>query len=138
MKNNWVRRKKQAPLPKRHDYGFFGPSSVTWKVWTAPTVVIGFQRAVTLEHFDPFFAAAIADGQGIYKVPRHRLDGTLSFWLTVAVADGHTAIEASGVLMRAHAKVTGIEPISGKRYNANNPKQQLGAHVNVWHCMLKS
>ena len=32
------------------DYGFFGPDSVTWKVWSYPTsFAIGFSRAVTVE-----------------------------------------------------------------------------------------
>ena len=36
------------------DYGFFGPDSVTWKVWTYPTsLTVGFQRAVVVEELDP-------------------------------------------------------------------------------------
>ena len=41
---------------RRDDYGFFGPDSPSWKVWASPTALIGFQRAVVLEHFDPSFA----------------------------------------------------------------------------------
>jgi uncharacterized protein (DUF2236 family) len=55
---------------RRDDYGFFGPGSPSWKVWTAPTALIGFQRSVVLEHFDPFLAAAVADSAGIYQDPR--------------------------------------------------------------------
>ena len=46
---------------RRDDYGFFGPGSPTWKVWTSPTALIGFQRSVVLEHFDPHLAAAVAE-----------------------------------------------------------------------------
>ena len=35
----------------------------------APDVLIGFQRAVVLEHFDPYLAAAVADSAGIYTDP---------------------------------------------------------------------
>lgn len=119
------------------DYGFFGPDSPTWKVWTAPTALLGFQRSVVLEHFDPFLAAAVADSAGIYSDPRGRLDRTLAYFLTVAVADARTAIEASELLMRVHAAITGIEPISGERYNANNPASQLWIHVTGWHSVLK-
>lgn len=122
---------------RRDDYGFFGPDSPTWKVWTAPTAVIGFQRAVVLEHFDPFLAAAVADMQGIYRDPHGRLDRTLAYFLTVAVADGRTAIGVAEHLMTVHAKATGIEPISGKRYSANNPDSQLWIHVTGWHSVLK-
>nr|WP_042180831.1 oxygenase MpaB family protein [Kibdelosporangium sp. MJ126-NF4]CEL14619.1 FIG00999730: hypothetical protein [Kibdelosporangium sp. MJ126-NF4]CTQ96752.1 FIG00999730: hypothetical protein [Kibdelosporangium sp. MJ126-NF4] len=119
------------------DYGLFGPDSPTWKVWAAPTALIGFQRSVVLEHFDPFLAAAVADMQGIYRDPLGRLDRTLAYFLTVAVADARTAIEISDVLMRVHAKATGIEPITGTRYSANNPASQLWIHVTGWHSVLK-
>ncbi|GAA5149097.1 oxygenase MpaB family protein [Pseudonocardia eucalypti] len=119
------------------DYGFFGPESPTWRVWTAPTALLGFQRSVVLEHFDPSLAAAVADSAGIYREPRGRLDRTLAYFLTVAVADARTAIEASELLMRVHSVVTGTEPLSGKRYNANNPDSQLWIHVTGWHSVLK-
>lgn len=119
------------------DYGFFGPDSPSWKVWTAPTAVIGFQRSVVLEHFDPFLAAAVADQSGIYSDPAGRLDRTFAYFLTVAVADSRTAVEASELLMKVHAKATGIEPVTGKRYSANNPDSQLWIHVTGWHGVLK-
>ncbi|MFC7450851.1 oxygenase MpaB family protein [Rhodococcus daqingensis] len=125
------------PARRREDNGFFGPGSPTWKVWTNPTALIGFQRSVTLEHFDPFLTAAVADAQGIYLDPRGRLDGTLSYFLIVAVGDTRSAIETSELLMRVHAKATGIEPISGQRYSANNPDSQLWIHVTGWHSVLK-
>ena len=65
---------------RRDDYGFFGPDSPSWKVWASPTSLIGFQRAVVLEHFDPFLAAAVADSAGIYSDPRGRLDRTLAYF----------------------------------------------------------
>ncbi|WP_067721265.1 oxygenase MpaB family protein [Nocardia yamanashiensis] len=119
------------------DYGFFGPDSPTWKVWTAPTALIGFQRAVTLEHFDPDLTAAVADVGGIYSDPKGRLDHTFAYFLIAAVADSRMAVEASEHLMQVHAKATGIEPISGKRYSANNPDSQLWIHVTGWHSVLK-
>lgn len=128
----------QTPSPLRKtDYGFFGPDSPSWRVWAAPTALIGFQRSVVLEHFDPFLAAAVADSNGIYRDPRGRLDRTLAYFLTIAVADTRTGIQASEFLMSVHAEATGIEPISGKRYSANNPASQLWIHVTGWHSVLK-
>lgn len=125
-----------APRPWE-DYGLFGPGSPSWQVWASPTAIIGFQRSVVLEHFDPFLTAAVADMYGIYADPSGRLDRTLAYFLTVAVADSRTALEMSDILMRVHTKATGIEPISGKRYSANNPDSQLWIHVTGWHSVLK-
>jgi uncharacterized protein (DUF2236 family) len=122
---------------RRDDYGFFGPGSPTWKVWTSPTALIGFQRSVVLEHFDPHLAAAVADSSGIYRDPSGRLDRTLVYFLTVAVADGRTVVAASDALLRVHAKATGVDPVTGTRYSANNPTSQLWIHVTGWHSVLK-
>src|SRR5260370_24037064 len=122
---------------RRDDYGFFGPDSPSWKVWASPSSLIGFQRAVVLEHFDRFLAAAVADSAGIYADPTGGLDRTLAYFLTVAVADGRTAVSVSDALMRIHARAKGIEPITGTRYRANNPDAQLWIHVTGWHSVLK-
>ncbi|GED98672.1 oxygenase MpaB family protein [Gordonia crocea] len=119
------------------DYGFFGPDSISWKLWTAPTALLAFQRSVVLEHFDPILTAAVADMGGIYDDPQRRLDATLAYFVTVATADSRTAIAASEHLMGVHAKATGIEPITGRRYSANNPASQLWIHVTGWHSILK-
>ncbi|MGH3714139.1 MAG: oxygenase MpaB family protein [Micromonosporaceae bacterium] len=121
----------------REDHGFFGPDSPTWRVWTNVTALVGFQRAVVLEHFDPFLTAAVADAQGIYSDPLGRLDGTLGYFTIVAIGDGRAAIEASELLKKVHARATGIEPITGKRYSANNPESQLWIHLTGWHSVLK-
>ncbi|NMO02508.1 DUF2236 domain-containing protein [Gordonia sp. TBRC 11910] len=125
------------PPLRVNDYGFFGPDSQSWKIWTSPTAVIGFQRSVVLEHFDPFLAAAVADSQGIYRKPAVRLDHTLAYFLTVAVGDAQRALYESEHLMKIHAAMTGIEPISGRRFAANNPASQLWIHVTGWHSVLK-
>jgi uncharacterized protein (DUF2236 family) len=130
-------QRRPGPLPRSSDYGFFGPDSPSWKIWASPTALIGFQRSVVLEHFDPFLTAAVADHRGIYLDPQGRLDRTLAYFLTVATADGRTAVEASEHLLRVHAKMTGIEPLSGKRYSANNPESQLWIHITGWHSVLK-
>ncbi|BDD80844.1 hypothetical protein TPB0596_06070 [Tsukamurella pulmonis] len=126
----------QGPL-RVTDQGFFGPDSPTWKVWAAPTALIGFQRSVVLEHFDPNLTAAVADSAGIYTDPFGRLDRTLAYFLLVATADSRTAIEASEHLMDVHRRATGIEPVTGRRYSANNPASQLWIHVTGWHSVLK-
>jgi len=119
------------------DYGFFGPDSVTWKVWSYPTsLTVGFQRAVVIEELDPFLVAAVDATSKIYSQPRVRYDRTLQYFATVAFGDTHTAVKSSQVLMKIHSKANGIEPRSGKRYDANDPAQQLWIHLTAWHSIL--
>ena len=42
--------RQRTAVEPHEDYGFFGPDSVTWKVWGYPTsLTVGFQRAVVVE-----------------------------------------------------------------------------------------
>lgn len=122
---------------RREDHGFFGPGTPTWKVWTSPTALLGFQRAIAVEAFDPFLTAAVTDTRGIYTDPMGRLDSTLTYFTIVAIGDSRAAIEASQLLRKVHARATGTEPISGQRYSANDPDSQLWIHLTGWHSVLK-
>ena len=53
---------------QHQDYGFFGPGSVTWRVWGYPTsIVLGFLRAVVIEELDPHLVASV-DQSGQVKL----------------------------------------------------------------------
>ncbi len=119
------------------DYGFFGPDSITWRVWSYPTsLTIGFQRAVVIEELDPFLLAAVHTTQKILTRSRNRYDNTLRYFAIVAFGDSRTAVKAADVLVRIHARAVGVEPVSGLHYDANNPASQLWIHLTAWHSIL--
>jgi uncharacterized protein (DUF2236 family) len=135
MKNfTLIKRSDVEPL---EDYGFFGPGSVTWKVWSYPTsFALGFSRAVTIEELDPALIAAVVDSGGVYERTRTRYDRTLRYFALVKFGDSRTATMASNVLVKVHAKAVGTEPLSGNRYDANDPHSQLWIHLTAWHSIL--
>jgi len=119
------------------DYGFFGPDSVTWRVWSYPTSpVIGFSRAVVVEELDPFLVAPVTVSSKIYSQPRVRYDRTLRYFATIKFADSRKAVKASEVLMKVHAKAGSVDPVSGLWSDPNNPDQQLWIHLTAWHSIL--
>lgn len=120
----------------REDWGLFGPDSPTWRVWSSPTALIAFQRSVVVETFDPFLAAAVHEQNGVRYNATRRFDRTIQYFLTVACGDSRAAIEASEILMRVHARATGVEPISNTPYSANDPDSQLWIHITGWHANL--
>lgn len=128
--------RRAVRLRPREDHGFFGPGSPTWKVWTGPTAILAFQRSIIVETFDPFLAAAVDQQNGVRDDGPGRFDRTIGYFLTVAVADGRTAVEAADLLMKVHAKATGTEPLSGRPYRANDPETQLWIHVTGWQSNL--
>jgi uncharacterized protein (DUF2236 family) len=129
-----IRRSDVEPL---EDCGFFGPDSVTWKVWSYPTsFAIGFSRAVTIEELDPALIAAVVDSGGVRERTRTRYDRTLRYFALVKFGDTRTAMRASDVLVKVHAKAVGTEPLSGNPYDANDPHSQLWIHLTAWHSIL--
>lgn len=135
-----LRSLASAPeITPHEDYGFFGPGSVTWKVWSYPTsLTVGFQRAVVIEELDPALVAAVDKTQGIYARPRTRYDRTLRYFAMVAFADTRSTSQAADVLVKVHSKAVGTDPVTGNRYDANDPASQLWIQLTGWHSILKA
>ncbi|RDI45259.1 oxygenase MpaB family protein [Nocardia mexicana] len=127
-------------LPKvepAEDYGFFGPDSVAWKVWSYPTgLTIGFQRAVVIEELDPALVASVDRTQAIYDRPRTRYDRTLRYFAMVMFADSRSTAKVADVLVKIHSKAVGTDPVTGQQYDANDPHSQLWIHLTAWHSIL--
>lgn len=138
--NSSVSIENQAAKPaagQPEDYGFFGPDSVTWRVWSYPTsLTVGFQRAVVVEELDPFLIAPVYNTRKILDRARTRYDNTLRYFAIVAFADSRTAVKAADALVRIHARYTGVDPVTGLHYDPNNPDSQLWIHLTAWHSIL--
>ena len=135
-----IGRLLSLPQPSpAEDYGFFGPDSVTWKVWSYPTSLsIGFQRAVVIEELDPALVAAVDKTHEIYNRPRTRYDRTLRYFAMVAFDDSRSITKAADVLVKIHSKAVGEDAVTGLRYDANDPDSQLWIHLTAWHSILKA
>jgi uncharacterized protein (DUF2236 family) len=132
-----VRRRRSRKGQPMDDYGLFGPDSVAWKVWGYPTsLTVGFQRSVVVEELDPFLLASVEATNKVRTQARTRYDHTVRYFATVAFADSRTAVKASEMLTKVHARNVGIEPLSGNRYDANNPDSQLWILLTAWHSVL--
>ena len=129
--------RKSKTVQPHEDYGFFGPASVTWRVWRYPTsLTVGFQRAVTIEELDPALIAAVEESGGVRRRPRTRYDRTLRYFAMVAFGDSRSTSKAADILVKVHSQAVGTEPLSGRQYDANDPDSQLWIHLTAWHSIL--
>ncbi len=129
--------RKQREITPHEDYGFFGPDSMTWKVWGYSTsATIGFQRAVVVEELDPALIAAVDKTQDIFYRPRTRYDRTLRYFSMVAFASSRETAKVADILVKIHSKAVGIDPLTGNKYDANDPHSQLWIHMTAWHSIL--
>ncbi len=128
---------KRTPATPHEDYGFFGPDSVTWKVWSYPTgLTVGFQRAVVVEELDPALVASVYETHAIFDRPRTRYDRTLKYFALVAFGSSRETSKAADILVKIHSKGIGTCPVTGIRYDANDPHSQLWIHLTAWHSIL--
>ncbi|TSE00274.1 DUF2236 domain-containing protein [Skermania sp. ID1734] len=132
-----TREQFAADLEPAADYGFFGPGSVTWKVWSYPTsYILGFVRAVTIEHLDPNLTAAVVESGGVKYRPHTRYGRTLRYFAMVAFGATEPTAKAADVLVKVHSKAIGTDPVTQHRYDANKPSSQLWIHMTAWHSIL--
>ncbi|MEV6500786.1 oxygenase MpaB family protein [Streptomyces prunicolor] len=130
-------RLKRSEVEPHEDYGFFGPGSVVWKVWSYPTApTVGFQRSVVVEELNPPLVAAVDATQGIYQRSRTRYDRTLRYFAMVAFAGSLQVCKAADVLVKVHSKAIGQLPYGGGTYDANDPASQLWIQLTGWHSIL--
>ena len=135
-----MRKNNELDVVRPHeDYGFFGPDSVTWKVWSYPTTpLMGIVRATVVEELDPNLVAAVHQTGANYDRLATRYARTVQYFAAVAFADSRTVSKMADVLVKVHSKAIGIEPVSGNRYDANNPDSQLWILITGWHSVLKA
>ena len=95
---NVARIRAQGDPTPHQDYGFFGPDSVAWKVWSHPSsLTVGFQRAVVVEELDPNLVAAVDKTHDIYRRPRTRYDRTVRYFALVAFGGSRETATAADV-----------------------------------------
>lgn len=134
-----IAMRRGKDVEPHEDYGFFGPDSVTWKVWSYPSsLTVGFQRAVVVEELDPALVAAVDKTHDIYQRPRTRYDRTLRYFAMVAFGDSRSTSQVADVLVKIHSKAIGTDEVTGIRYDANDPDSQLWIHLTAWHSILKA
>lgn len=123
---------------ERKDDGYFGPSSVSWKVWGHPHIAIAGIRGSLVAVLDPAGAAGVAQ-HGVYRRdPLGRVRRSNAFFLTAVFGDTAMAEQAGTWLFRRHATVNGTVPTTGQAYRANTPETLLFVYVTGWHGTLES
>ena len=132
-----VVRRSRNRAAQHADHGFFGPGSVTWKVWSYPTSpVLGFLRAVVVEELDPYLVASVDQSGQVKARPRLRYDRTMQYFATVKFGDTASVLAAADTLMKIHSRAIGTDPVTGRAYDANDPDSQLWIHLTAWHSIL--
>jgi uncharacterized protein (DUF2236 family) len=109
-------RPRGAPLPAGpHDWGLFGPDSISWRVHASPVLLVGGLRALIIQSLNPLSMAGIDQHSDYLARPLSRLRRTAEYVATVVYGDTASARRAAERVQRIHSRVRGIDPITGSQ-----------------------
>jgi uncharacterized protein (DUF2236 family) len=125
------------PIPAGpHDWGLFGPGSVSWKVHSSPVLLVGGLRALIIQSLNPLAMAGVAQHSDYLKHPLKRLRRTSEYVTTIVYGDTGSAERAAAAVRRVHKRVHGVDPVTGRRYSAEDPETMLWVHCVEVHSFL--
>ncbi len=116
------------------DLGYFGPDSVSWRVHREVTVLFGGARAVLMQAAHPLVIAG-ARATGFYeRNPWKRLQRTLILTYALTFGTKAEAHAAADRINEIHARVRGVDEVTGLPYDALDPELLLYVHA----CLVDS
>jgi uncharacterized protein (DUF2236 family) len=115
--------------PSFEDEGYFGPRSVTWRVNGDPSGMIGGLRALLLQALDPPTMAGVAQHSDYRNDSWGRLVRTSQYIMATTYGDRRTADRAAARVRAIHKHIKGVDPITGKTYDATDPDLLLWVHA---------
>lgn len=113
------------------DLGYFGPDSVTWRVFADPASGIGGLRALLLEALHPRAMAGVAE-HSVFKTQFwQRLERTGEYLVTVHYGTTGQADRAAARVRGMHRRVRGTDPVTGLAYAAGEPDLLRWVHATA-------
>ncbi len=116
------------------DLGYFGPDSVSWQVHKEVTVLFGGARALLMQAAHPLVIAGAGQTGLFERDPWKRLQRTLVLTYTLTFGTRSEANAAAERINQIHTRINGVDPVTGKRYDALDPHLLLYVHA----CLVDS
>ena len=118
------------------DDGLLGRDAVAWRVIAHPGALVGGLRSLVVQSLHPLAMAGVAQHSDYPRRPLERLHRTTYYVAATAFGDRETALAAAARVRRRHAQVRGVDPVTGRRYSADDPDTQIWVHATEWHSFL--
>jgi uncharacterized protein (DUF2236 family) len=125
------RRLRRYSDDVNHDVGYFGPDSVSWQVHREVTVLFGGARAVLMQAAHPLVIAGARETGFYERNPWKRLQRTLVLTYTITFGSKPEANAAAGKINEVHARIKGVDDVTGKPYDALDPALLLYVHACI-------
>jgi len=119
------------------DEGFFGPSSVSWRIHRDASAVLGAGRALLVQAVDPHVMEVFLKNTDYRDDPWGRLRRTGDYFGDVIFGDTARAIAAGEKVRRLHDRLEGVfDAETGRLYRAGDPDLLLWVHATAVDAFL--
>jgi uncharacterized protein (DUF2236 family) len=95
------------------------------------TVLFGGARALLMQAAHPLVVAGVNQTQMYDRSPWKRLQRTLMLTYTITFGTKAEAHAAADRINEVHARINGVDPVTGRRYDALDPHLLLYVHATL-------
>ncbi len=120
------------------DDGLFGPGSVTWRVFSAPSGSIGTSTAVLAQMLHPRVVRLIIQASTFERNPELRSRLTAEYGITTTYGDTEHAENAGATLRKLHSRMKAVDIETGETYDANEEDLLRWVHCTIPWALLRA
>jgi uncharacterized protein (DUF2236 family) len=123
----------------RIDDGYFGPDSISWKVYENVLVAgMGAMSGLVIAMLDPVGAYGVGQHTVYYYDTLGRARRSLLFFAGAVFGDSATADKVGRDLFRKHSHVNGEIPATGEEFRANHVEALKFTYVAGWQLLWRA
>ena len=125
-------------LVDRSDNGYFGPDSVSWRVFADPAAKLGGVAAILLQSLNPMMMRLFAATSGYEDDIDGRGERTGRYLDTIVYGDRAHAEAAAEAVNRLHAASIWTDPRTGEELRADNEEWLAWTHNTLVYGLLRA
>lgn len=135
-----VARSSHVPdlLPERSDEGYFGPDSISWRLFSDPSSKLGGVAAILLQSLNPMMMRVFVGTSGYATDIEGRGERTGRYVDTTIFGDRAHADAAGEAVQRLHAHSTWTDPRTGEELRADNEEWLAWTHNAIVYGVLRA
>lgn len=122
----------------RADDGYFGPGSVTWRVYADPAHALGGLAGLLLQALNPYMMRVFYNATNSHDDVAGRSARTDRWLQTITFGDRAHADAAAEVVQRMHARAVWTDPATGRELRADDPDWLAWTHNSLVYGMLRA
>ena len=124
-------------LPRADD-GYFGPGSVSWRVFADPVSKLGGMAALLLQALNPYMMRVFYNTTVSHADAAGRDERTGRYFNTVVFGDKAHADAAAQSVRRMHAHAVWPDPHTGQELRADNPEWLAWTHNTFVFALIRA